>query len=303
MTLIAITCQGDSAQILNDTAAYSSNLRHLTTTTKVHPITHLDAAVAFGGRADFGPWVRFAMDTDARLAHVEFDELVEALPAVLPGLFAAYLQGNQPDDPTPGVVFLVGYSTEAGEFRAFQLTSGTDFEAAPLHGTYLHPTPWNLRPSAEEYRLLLFAYERLGEHPDVIADIRDHWLAQPAPDPDIDQAGLIQLARYTREDRSMGGGIPIHGDLVHHTLRRGRMVSRKVHTFPATGPDFDRFIAGRDHPVAQLADCPCGSGRNILLCHRAGDVDKPCRCYSGALFKDCCLTPEAAVLLFREAAI
>jgi hypothetical protein len=58
-----------------------------------------------------------------------------------------------------------------------------------------------------------------------------------------------------------------------------------------------------NHPVAQIADCYCGSGSPVLLCCRAGDHDKPCDCHSGKTFQDCCLTTEAADLLFRAGAL
>lgn len=303
MTLIAINCQQDSAQILTDTAAYTPNLRHLTARSKVFHLNHLDAALVAGGLPEFGAMVRYVIDADARLSDVTtFDELVNVIPDVLPGVFAANAEGRA-EEKSPGVIMLVGYSERSGRFRAYEHGSDDDFQPIPLEGTYLHPTPWHLRPSEREYRLLLQAYEELGAHPDVVANIRDNWLAQPAPDPAITPDALADLARATREDRSMGGGIPIAGDLVHHTIRRGRVVTRTVWTFPSDGPDFARFVEGTDHPVAQAADCPCGSGRNILACCRAEDLSKPCRCHSGALFQDCCLTPEAAVMLFRSAVL
>lgn len=82
----------------------------------------------------------------------------------------------------------------------------------------------------------------------------------------------------------MGGGIPIAGELVHTTLRRGRCVTRSVWKSPTSGADFERFVQGTDHPVAHAAECACGSGLNILACCRLGDDSKPCRCRSGKPF-------------------
>lgn len=301
MTFVAISCQGNHAEILVDTAAYSANLRIIQETTKLHVLPHLDAAIASGGLAEFSAWARFAMESDARLSAATFDELVEKLPDVLPPIFRTYV-ADRGATKCPAVLLVVGYSAAAGQFVAFELGSDDDFTPRPITGTFVHPTPWRLRPSHREYELLLQAYEELGAHPDIVADIRDNWLTMPAPDPKITPSKLVDLALQTREDRSMGGGIPIHGRLMHTTLRQGRHTTRSVWTFPNEGPDFDRFIEGRDHPRAQAMDCWCGSGRNVLDCCRAGDLTKPCRCESGKTFADCCLIPKPSPLSPSERA-
>jgi hypothetical protein len=302
VTLIAINCQPKHAQILTDSAGYSPNLRHIGSVTKITHLHHLDAALMVGGHFNFGAWARSHIETDMRFSVETYDDLIEAIPQAVPTLYDDYLESinANADDREVAVLLLVGFSTAANEFQAWEFGSDENFAPTPIAGTYLHPTPWHLRPSDREYRLLLEAYERLGADPGITADIRDLWLTKPAPNPNISPADLIELAKTTRENRSMGGGIHIHGDLVHTSLRRGKVTTRTVWTFPADGPDFARFVSGTDHPVAQLADCYCGSGRNVLLCCRAGDHAKPCDCHSGKRFQDCCLTTTAASMIFQE---
>lgn len=279
MTMIAIATKGDHAEILTDSARYNLSLSQLDNASKVRHFTHLDAAVVTQGDSVFGVSVKANMD----LMTGTFDQLVELLPLTLPKLWSQEVEGRH--GVVASTAYLVGYSDEAGEFRAYAMASDQDFEPVPFETTCT-PMPWSYRPSELEVARLSQA---LPEGPNRAVNL-ERWAAQPPLPVPQDAADWVDLAKLVREQRALEdyGRVIVAGKVHLARLARGTYRTRVVHTYNDQGEELQQLLALTYHPLAQVAPCWCGSGEALILCHMAEDLDKPCPCASPRTFRECC---------------
>jgi hypothetical protein len=252
MTMIAFTVRPDGASIITDTLSYLQNGRSLGTVGKVHPMPHLDAVVITQGGSEFGRLWKFYVDRN----ELAFDDLGPVAAEVLPLLWADH------EDQYGATVFHVGYSPQAGRFKAYAHSSKRGF---------------------------------------VPEDVTDEMVAMPLPLSDPpghrpeSEADWTDLAVQIRRERALapiGLKVFVGGDVFLTSLERGSITQRKIHTFDDSGDEFRLMVAGTAHPLGQLGDCTCGSGQMMALCHQY-KPNEPCACMSGQPFRACCsVTPE-----------
>lgn len=82
--------------------------------------------------------------------------------------------------------------------------------------------------------------------------------------------------------------ILVGGEVFHTTLRRGRVLSKRIHTY-ANDEEFRRMLACTMHPLGQRSPCWCGSGHAWIACHGQANLERDCECGSGRTFRECCV--------------
>lgn len=101
-----------------------------------------------------------------------------------------------------------------------------------------------------------------------------------------------------REVRAVKGGdlrVLVMGKVWHYVIERDRHTSQVIHEFDDSGDEFRAMIAGTFHPIAQLMECPCGSGDRFVDCHLVDLMDQPCPCRKpDVVFANCCMIDTEA---------
>ena len=297
MTFIAFHAGLDEAEIATDTMSYTLNGSEFGRSSKVALYPHVDAAVMTQGFVTVGSTLRLAIDLLSE-AVPTFDGMVEHLGAFLADAYAKLEEDIRAADARHGsTLFLIGYSEAEARFCAVQCATDRGFAVEPISDTFVHPSPWSLRPSALEA-------DRIGR--DVEAkegrERRDAvlggWNAQATPVIPESRQDWIALAMRARTERSLMSGFGktfVAGDLHYTRLKRGMATTKKVHTFNDAGEEFQALVRGTYHPQGQLGPCWCGSGKTFLECHMAPHLDEPCACGSGRPIRDCCMVQVGEV--------
>jgi len=285
MTLIAFSTNNNRADILTDTWAYSHGGRYISRESKVYPIPHLDMAYTSQGDCEFrlqGSLLATALAMDTPT----FDDFTqEARP-----LFQeAWKTVAERPAIEPSVVFVIGYSPDAGRFRAYQFASDSDFERRDVDAPFIIPTPFDTQPSELEWARL---EDFFGANSSSFAALQS-WHQRPALVAPTTVKGWVQLGKHARASRAMvsartGAKVFVAGDLFHTVLKRGEFRTSRVHTFNDSGPEFAQLVAGTLHPVSQYGPCTCDSGRPYIDCCLAPYATQPCTCGSGKPFQACC---------------
>lgn len=283
MTLIAIAPRTDGADIVTDTGAYLGGGSEFSHSSKVLPLSHLEATVLTQGSTYFGDLARTQLTLASR-GVPDLDALTDFAPELLRDVWQMTHQHTAPGEPAESAAFLVGYSAAREGFAAFVLSSEDDFEASEIRGLFVHPSPLSVRPSDLELtRLVAHA------HPADVATLR----GRKEPDAPTTTDGWVRLAQACREERAMitpasGLKVFVMGRVFHTTMSRGRVATDLVHTFDDSGEEFQAMVAGTMHPQGQLGPCPCGSGDRYLDCCLPGQLDEDCLCGSSKSLRDCC---------------
>ena len=295
MTLIAVACKGDHAEFITDTATYLPNAREFQRTTKFTLLPHLDAAILNAGPGDFTALAQLALSGAASIKDADFDGLAADAPCLLNQV----REDIGAEEGMASHVILVGYSTRAGCFVAYRYSSADDFEPASITSLYVQPHLWSVGPADDEAGRAAAAESRYYATARVQGDVSevhaalDAWEAKP-PQSSVPGAlkDWIRLAEQARQERSLMGPwmrAYIAGELLYGRLERELATVSKIWEFNDQGDEFAQMVAQSDHPIAQVADCWCGSGKNVLACCRADDLAEPCGCGSGEPFGDCCI--------------
>ncbi|MDT0201353.1 hypothetical protein [Nocardioides sp. AE5] len=295
MTLIAVACYGDHAEIVTDSIQYSRNASVLGHSTKTLAIHHLDSAVVTQGSVEFGIHAKTYLAV-AGADCASLDELTDAAPEILRTLWDAL----QPTEPM-ATVLIVGWSPRAQAFRTTCFAAEDNFAPRPAGDMFLIPTPWIYRPSDLEWDRVRTSWaeeddfeKRVGHDPSMLLA---KWRSMPALTPPQGAEGWIDLAEVVRLHRALDGleKVLVAGNLFHTRLGRGCVTTRVVHQFKDQGEEFLKLVQGTSHPIAQALACGCGSGRPYGdCCLMKYHADKPCSCLSGKRFEDCCKVTFAA---------
>lgn len=256
MTLIAIACRGDHADIVTDSFTCTAFGRLTGNMAKVATLPHIDAALTVQG--DYRLQASIAYEANAQLAVVDLDALVTWATGALPDIWA-HRWADDPAEPYDSTCYVVGYSPARDRFEAFAFPAADDFRPVDLTaGTFMFPEP----------------YSDPG----------------PAPASDDDWAELVGRIHAERSLDIGGTGrkVPTGGRVTLTRIERGLMTQRALLAFPSHGPMFHRLMEGFNHPSAQLAPCACGSGLTYARCHLLELAAEPCECGSGSAFGECC---------------
>lgn len=288
MTLIAIACKGDTAEILTDSLSYTKNLGKLSHTSKCLVLPHLDAALLSQGDSVFGIEAKAFLAQRSALPG-SFDSLLADAPRLLRELYEN-LDGARPE-MSPPAVFLVGWSGAAERFQAHYLAVEDDFEPMPIHGLHVMPAPITSRPTALE--LNRARAEFVGQES---SNFWTEWAALPElPVPET--AEDWEELGYQAQSRALIDLVRtlVGGRLFLTTLKRGSSTTTQLLEFDDPD-DFKRMVAGSQHPLAQGMPCHCGSDKTFLNCHLAEHYadGHPCDCGSGDPFTECCQAPSPA---------
>lgn len=283
MTLIAIACKGDTAEILYDSLAYTQNLGKIGHTSKCMVLPHLDAAILSQGDGVFGIEAKSVLAQSSALVD-DLDQILAAAPEALRQLYAD-LASVRPEITSPSTVFLVGWSGSANRFQAHYLAFEDQFEPTPIDGLHVMPAPFTERPSALELNRLKAAY--VGQEG---SNFWTGWAAMPEP-----------LIPDTVDDWERVGERARDRALIEHcrTLVGGRLFFTRLELGSSTTTEllefddpheFERIVRGSQHPIAQQMPCSCGSGKTFLDCCLAEHYadGHPCDCGSGKSFVECC---------------
>lgn len=290
MTLIGIATYGDHAEFITDTVSYTLHAERLGVTTKHLPLHHLDAAVLSSGDTSFGVYAKLSALELSTWCQT-FDDLAERYQATVRQVCA-----ETPGKPEHCTAFLVGYSHKAREYVIHVYAQEQDFKPLTVK-TWLSPTPWNLRPSGIELRRGRDAARAEGEPRwgDWVKTVEPLWPRRPKMKPPASVEEWVSLAETVQEHRTVDAYwvVMVMGSLVHTRLERGATTSRTVHEFAQTGEGFARLLEGTRHPIGQMQDCHCGSGKTYRDCHLRPHWTDPCGCASGRTFYECCMVPAA----------
>jgi hypothetical protein len=291
MTLIAFSANKNRADILTDTWSYSFGGRYIGADSKVHAISHLDAAYAVQGSCEFEAlWNLGAIGLAMHVG--SFDGFVQEAG---PNLQRAW---NSVEERyrVPSVVSVIGYSPEASRFRAYQFASDSDFERQDLEAPFIIPAPLDVRPSELELARLKGSSLLAGSnHEAEMLAMFEDWHQKPGLVAPTTVKGWVQLGKHARESRALappiGTGLKVFvaGDLFHAVLKRGEFTTSRVHRFNDSGAEFAQLVAGSINPVSQYGPCPfCYSGRPYVDCCLAPYATEACPCESGKPFQACC---------------
>lgn len=294
MTLIAFATYGDRAEFITDTASYTPSGSELGRTTKSLAIHHLDAAVLTQGDNLFG-LNAFASALLAANETPTFDALATSARYWLYDLWEQRWADDDPGD-AEATVFLVGWSHEREQFTAWILASDDGFQPHEAPGTFVTPAPWVLRPSDVELGRFL-------KGRDDREDTRQ-WAARP-PLPAPQSLGeWVHLAQVVREQRALSqvGKTFVAGEVRHTVLTRGAVGTQQIYAYDDTGTEFNEMVRGTLHPVGQVSECHCGSGRRFIDCHLQPHLDQPCPCGRGGTLRACCTVDDNATALRPHAA-
>jgi hypothetical protein len=289
MTLIAFSANKNRADILTDTWSYSAGGRRIGRDSKVHAISHLDAASATQGSCEFD--ALWNLGVSAMAMHVgSFDGFVQEAG---PYLRAAWSDVRE-RPRTPSVVFIIGYSPEESRFRAYQFASDSDFERQDLEAPFIIPAATDIRPSELELaRLKGMRFASESDKAEILT-LFEGWHQQPAFIAPTTVKGWVQLGKHARQSRAMapvatGMKVFIAGSLFHAVLKRGQFTTSRVHTFNDSGAEFAQLVAGTLHPISQYGPCSfCDSGRPYVDCCLTSIATDPCLCGSDKPFSACC---------------
>ncbi len=256
MTLIAIACHGDRAEIATDHFTLLDYGRHTGTLPKVLTLSHLGAAVTVqGDQITYGELgFRLAMSADL----TNFDSLVDHVAQILPDLWQSRWERTPETEPYDTTCYLVGHSHLSGRYEAFALPSAHDFERTDLtDDLFVFPAPLSEQPSSPTTSL--------------------QWR---------DLVGLVHAER-SLDVLDTGRKVPTGGPVILTTIQPGSITQETILELPTSGPVFHQMMQGFNHPSSQLAPCPCGSEQPVIACHDNHD-DLPCDCGSALTFAECC---------------
>jgi hypothetical protein len=295
VTFLGIRCEGNSAEIVVDSAAYTDAGAKFVEVTKVATFPHLDAAFACSGHGKFSYWAHRCAD-DATVVARDFDDLVDAAPIWLARALEA--SGEDPQAPSglevSATAFLVGYSARESRYVAYMATMQS-LQPQRIEGLHVQPMPFSRRPGREEregYREIL---EDEGHPAEDITELLEIWGSRPAP-AISDAADWIELARAARTERSLAGDflrVWVGGSLYITRMKRGSVRTNRLHTFNDTGDELRQLVTASHHPVAQISACgECESGLPALDCCLREELGDPCDCRSGKAFGDCCVVTD-----------
>ncbi len=281
MTLIAFHTTKTSADVLTDTWAYLNDASQIARSSKTYPIQHLNAVYMTQGDCTFGGRAGLVFDGLARLSE-SFDALVEAAPANLGHAWMSVKMDHPGFKPFKSAVFLVGYSTGAESFQAWEMASAEGFAPRQIVGTFAMPSPLDARPGDAEADSLIASYSRLGGGPgeesaeDAAAmaefcDALDLWRSLPPLARPNTEKDWVDLARRVRQQRALidirtGLKVFVAGELHLTKLQRGQVTTRTVHSFNDQGEELAQMVAGTMHPIALALPCLCGSGERFKDC-------------------------------------
>ncbi len=256
MTLVAIACHADRAEIVTDSFTCSAFGRLTGNMAKVATLPHIDAALTVQG--DYRFQASLAYEANAQPTVRDFDALVTWAADAAPDIWA-HRWADDSAEPYDSTVYLAGYSTARHRFEAAALAAADGFRPVDLTGrTFVFPEP--------------------------------HSDAGPTPTTDDDWADLAARvhAECSLDIHDTGRKVPTGGRIILTRIERGLMVQRTLLAFPSDGPMFHQLMAGLNHPSAQLAPCACGSGLAYARCHLLEHAGEPCECGSGSAFGKCC---------------
>ena len=230
MTLIAFSATKNRADILTDTWSYSSGGRYIGRASKVRSVPHLDMAYAIQGDEEFGlAWSYCAADLIEFAA--SFDDFAhEAGPYIREAWNGL---ATPPQDSS--TLFLIGYSSEASRFRAYQFDSDSDFERADIEAPFIIPTPPDTRISDLEWAHLEENLRSFGMSDQQVLAAHDLWRRMPELVAPTTVKGWVQLGKHVRESRALvhnatGLKVFVAGYLFHSVLKRGEFRTSRVHT-------------------------------------------------------------------------
>lgn len=289
MTLIAFATYGDHAELIADTAGYTSGGRRFGHSTKFDVLAHIDAVLATGGDHQFGVLAKSSVGT--AVLH-DFDSLAtnEA-----PGLLREAWQASDAEKyGNDGNVFLIGYSVAAGEFVAYRYLAEHDFEQEPVAGLHILPAPLSVRP--QDFELARMRALNLPEGFE--EGVFTPWEQKPEAKAPTDLTGWWDIASAVRLHRAMNPPplkVFVAGKLLHCRIERGAAKVITLREFDDRGEELDQLVAGTLHPRAQMGPCACGSGKPALECHLAQIADDECCCGygEGKTFRECCMITDA----------
>lgn len=290
MTMIAFAVRPDRVEVMTDSLGYTRMASQLSRTGKTVTIPHLDTIVATQGDKLYGNQaksVALMVSADA----TTFDELADNMREPLRELWRARVA--EYPDASLGWVLAAGYSPRAGRFVGYWWAADNDFAPHRFDGLFVTPSPWTMLPSTVE---LARCEATLGKYqPDDVDVVIPAWRSrEPGTVPETPEQ-WIDLAETVRQQRAVRdtGCLTtlVGGDVFHTTVKRGRVLSKRIHAFNDSGKEFRQMIAHTWHPQGQLAACWCGSGEQWMRCHGADALDQLCDCDSGQKFRDCCVSP------------
>lgn len=297
MTMIAIAVSHDRAEVMTDSLGYTRMASQLGRTGKSVTIPHLDTVVATQGDKFFGDQAKSTALMVAGDAFT-FDELADNMREPLRELWKLRL-ADYPD-ACSGWVFLAGYSPRESRFIGYWWAADNDFVQHRFDGLFVTPSPWSMLPSSVELARCEAALQEY--QPDDVDVVVPAWSSRaPGPVPETPEqwvylAETVRQQRATRDEGCLR--VLVGGDVFHTTVKRGRVLTKRIHSFNDSGEEFRRMIANTWHPQGQLAPCWCGSRKGWMQCHGAKTLDQVCDCGSGERFRDCCVSP--AVLRATE---
>jgi hypothetical protein len=220
MTLIGIATYGKYAEFITDTMSYNPNARTLGRTTKSRTLNHIDAAILTQGNAHFGDLAKATLSVLADNMP-DFDGLVETAPTALCALW----ESQDSWGVYGGTVFLVGYSPEAAEFRAFSLAFDRNrFSPEPIMAPHVMPSPFTVAPSPMELDRLTKTTKKAGAGADYMRAFTEVWPSRPILRAPKNKTEWQRVAMDCREQRALDQGRTrtfVGGDVHHTRLSRG----------------------------------------------------------------------------------
>lgn len=271
MTLTAFAIRPDEIEIVTDSLSSGPAAVFTMYDVKQRHFPLQDALVHSRGAAWLGRAWEHDREQAVMQAGADFDSWHDDARRTLPELWMQYQQvkaaGTQYEDggaTSAGRIFHFGWSDERGRFVAIEYNPDDGFTGNDWTD---HDGVWSWAPPPEP---------------------------QPAPADDQGWIAYVEKLMDHRADPQLAlrEAWLVGGELVHTRLRRGEIVTRRIHRFPFDWR-FRRQFIGSLHYIGQLGPCLCGSGQPLRICHLAfadrPENNKPCPCDSGDLFRDCCL--------------
>ena len=296
MTMIGFATYADHAEFITDSTWYTKYVEQLGVATKHTTINHLDAAVLTQGDSRFGELAKSAARQMA-CAVTSFDELVAGAPKWLDEML------DETGRPDPATVFLIGWSEEAQAFRAYVCASEQDFKPLKVN-QFITPAPWTIRPSGLELRRTRAYVATAHESRQALwPQVEDIWTRQRPMTPPASTEEWVALAKLTRSQRCVDdkfAQVLVAGQVFHTRLGRGEVATRRVHDFATDGEELLTMVRNTRHPLGQMQECWCESGKAFRDCHLRCAWEEPCGCGSGETFEVCCMVPTAQDDAVRE---
>jgi hypothetical protein len=266
MTLTAFVIRPDEVEIVTDTASSGPSSTFTLIDAKQRAFPTLDAVVHGRGAA----LVARQWEDDRAAAAMwgsTFDAWHDDARATLPELWASCCERKERegvfDDGglSASRIFHFGWSDSRERFVAIEYDSGDEFTG---HDWSDHDGVWIWAPRHDP---------------------------GPVPKSDAEWVDYIARVRDASADPMVCATVgqwQFGGELLHTRLRRGEIVTRRIHRFADDWPYRRQFIGTLNYR-GQLGPCVCGSGQPMRVCHlvHADQSDKACACGSGELFRDC----------------